>query len=152
MQDFSVLISNGKLTRFARTIASSGRLLSKNMLAVECITGYAKLLENVINFPSDVILPGDTSQLKQGSWEWGYFQKDVEKSNDIEDLQVKDVDPINSSVVYDLEVDMTGFVPLMNVSGDNSEALEDFPSELDWDILNEMERSEEVNRLEMEEV
>nr|XP_016450929.1 PREDICTED: uncharacterized protein LOC107775689 [Nicotiana tabacum] len=152
VQDFSVLISNGKLTRFARTIASSGRLLSKNMLAVECITGYAKLLENVINFPSDVILPGDTSQLKQGSWEWGYFQKDVEKSNDIEDLQVKDVDPINSSVVYDLEVDMTGFVPLMNVSGDNSEALEDFPSELDWDILNEMERSEEVNRLEMEEI
>ncbi|XP_060182688.1 uncharacterized protein LOC132612607 isoform X2 [Lycium barbarum] len=153
VQDFSQLITNGKLTRFAHTIASSGRLLSRNMLAVECITGYAKLLENVIAFPSDVILPGDTSQLKQGSWEWGYFQKDVENSDDIEDLQMKDVDPINSSVVYDLEVDMTGFAPLMNVSRDDPEASkEDFPSEWDWDILNEMERSEEVNRLEMEEI
>ncbi|KAK4359711.1 hypothetical protein RND71_021940 [Anisodus tanguticus] len=153
VRDFSLLISNGKLTRYAHTIVSSGRLLSKNMLAVECITGYAKLLENVVTFPSDVILPGDTSQLKQGSWEWSYFQKDVENSNDIEDLQMKDVDPINSSVVYDLEVDMTGFGPLMNVSRDGPESLkEDFPSELDWDILNEMERSEEVNRLETEEI
>ncbi|MCD7468903.1 hypothetical protein HAX54_007456 [Datura stramonium] len=106
VQDFSLLVSDGKLTRYAHTIASSGRLLSKNMLAVECVTGYA--LENVITFPSDVILPGNTSQLKQGSWEWGYFQKDVEDSNDIEDLQMKDVDPINSSVVFDLEVEMTG--------------------------------------------
>lgn len=154
MQDFSLLISDGKLTRFAHTIASSGRLLSKNMFAVECITGYAKLLENVITFPSDVILPGDTSQIKQESWEWGYFQKDLEDPKDIEDLQMKDVDPINSSVVYDLELEMTGFVPLMNVSGDDLEAAikEDFPSELDWDILNEMERSEEVDRLESEEV
>ncbi|KAM3251533.1 hypothetical protein P3L10_005603 [Capsicum annuum] len=30
---------------------------------------------------------GNTSQLKQGSWEWGYFQKDVEDSKGIEDLQ-----------------------------------------------------------------
>ncbi|XP_016551080.1 uncharacterized protein LOC107850823 isoform X1 [Capsicum annuum] len=154
VQDFSRLISNGKLTRFAHTIASSGRLLSKNMFAMECVTGYAKLLENVITFPSDVILPGDTSQLKHGSWEWAYFQKDVEDSKGIEDLQMKDVDPINSGVVYDLELEMIGFVPLMNVSTDDPEALkgEDFPNELDWDILNQMERSEEVNRLEMEEL
>ncbi|CAN4115010.1 unnamed protein product [Withania somnifera] len=153
VQDFSLLISNGNLTKFAHTIASSGRLLSKNMFAEECITGYAKLLENVITFPSDVILPGNTSQLKQGSWEWGYFQKDVENSDDVEDLQTKDVDPINSSVVYDLEIEMTGFVPLMNVTGDDPEAFEeDFPSELDWDILNEMEHSDEVNRLEKEEI
>ncbi|KAK6775254.1 hypothetical protein RDI58_026255 [Solanum bulbocastanum] len=152
VQDFSLLISDGKLTRFAHTIASSGMLLSKNMFAVECITGYAKLLENVITFPSDVILPGDTSQLKQDSWEWGYFQKDLEDPKGVEDLQMKDVDPINSSVVYDLELEMTGFVPL-NVSRDDPEAIkEDFPSELDWDILNEMERSEEVDRLESEEI
>ncbi|KAF3635418.1 hypothetical protein FXO38_13222 [Capsicum annuum] len=87
VKDFSQLISNGKFTRFSHTIASSGRLLSKNMFAMECTTGYAKLLENFITFPSDVILPGNTSQLKQGSWEWGYFQKDVEDSKGIEDLQ-----------------------------------------------------------------
>ncbi|KAM3362267.1 hypothetical protein P3S68_017121 [Capsicum galapagoense] len=87
VQDFSQLISNGKFTRFSHTIASSGRLLSKNMFAMECTTGYAKLLENFITFPSDVILPGNTSQLKQGSWKWGYFQKDVEDSKGIEDLQ-----------------------------------------------------------------
>ncbi|CAN4126505.1 unnamed protein product [Withania somnifera] len=153
VQDFSLLISNGKLTRFAHTIASSGRLLSKNIFAVECITGYAKLVENVINFPSDVVLPGDPSQLKQSSWEWGYFQKDVESSDDVEDLPIKDVDPIDSSVVYDLEVEMTGFVPLMNITRDDQEDLKgEFPSELDWDILNEMEHSEEVNRLEKEEI
>ncbi|PHU26198.1 Retrovirus-related Pol polyprotein from transposon TNT 1-94 [Capsicum chinense] len=87
VQDFSQLISNGKFTRFSHTIASSGRLLSKNMFAMECTTGYAKLLENFITFPSDVILPGNTSQLKQGSWKWGYFQKDVQDSKGIEDLQ-----------------------------------------------------------------
>ncbi|XP_059307856.1 uncharacterized protein LOC132059293 isoform X2 [Lycium ferocissimum] len=139
--------------RFAHTTASSGRPISKNMLAVECITGYAKLLENVITFSSDVILPGDTSQLKQGLWEWVHFQKDVENGNDIEDLQMNDVDPINSSVVSYLEVDMTGFAPLMNVSRDDPEALmEVFPSELVWDVLNEMEQSEKVNRLETEEI
>ncbi|XP_059309603.1 uncharacterized protein LOC132060641 [Lycium ferocissimum] len=82
-----------------------------------------------------------------------YFQKDVENSNDIEDLHMKDVDPINSSVVYCLEVDMTGFATLMNVSRDDPEALKgDFPSEVEWDVLNEMEQSEEVNRLETDEI
>lgn len=114
---------------------------------------HYRVLENVIIFPSNVILPGDTSQLKQDTWEWGYFQKDLEDRKHIGDLQIKDVDPINSSVVYDLELEMTGFVPLMNASIDDPEALkEEFPSELDWDILNKMERSEEVDRLETEEI
>lgn len=142
---FSLLISEGKLLELAHSIASSGRLLAKNMLASECVMSYAKLLENILNFPSDVLLPGNTSQLKGTSWEWNFFQEEIDK---------KTGDLANQhGVVYDIEEDMANLVPLMNVSGDDLEVQGgDFPTHLDWDILREMESSEELESLEMEEI
>lgn len=147
MKAFSLLISNGELTKFAHSIASSSRLVAKNMLVSECITGYAKLLENVFNFPSDVVLPGNSSQINQGMWEWYYFHEE-ENTGDMEDK-----DPVNPSVVFDLEEHMGDFVSVKNASDDSNDSLDvDSPTELDWDILTEIESSEEVDRLEMEEV
>ena len=91
MKAFSLLISKGKLSKFARALASSGRLLAKNMQASDCVASYAKLLENIITFPSDALLPGQISQLKQGAWEWNLFRKEMEQSAtdmDIMDLKL----------------------------------------------------------------
>ncbi|RVW76209.1 hypothetical protein CK203_048965 [Vitis vinifera] len=104
MRAFSLLISNGKLSKFAKAVALSGRLLAKNMLASECVNSYAKLLENVLSFPSDVLLPETLSnQLDSG-----------------------------------------------NIS--NSETENDVLTQLDWDVLREIESIEEMERLEMEEL
>ena len=48
--------------RFAQTVVSSGRQLAKNIMACKCITGYASLLENLLNFPLDVLLPALVSE------------------------------------------------------------------------------------------
>lgn len=144
LRAFSLLISNGKLSKFAQTIAASARLLAKNLLASECITGYAQLLEKVINFPSDVLLPAPISHIQQGSWEWKLFRKEMELGNGDYSR--------NSSVVYDLEQEFNHSVS-PNIAENETESLEqDIPSELDWDVLKEMEDSEDYERLESEEL
>ncbi|KAL3838248.1 hypothetical protein ACJIZ3_022839 [Penstemon smallii] len=151
---FSLLISEGKLSRLAHSIASSGRLLAKNMFAAECTIGYAKLLEDVFNFPSDVLLPGRASQLNHSIWEWNVFRKEADQiSSNLGIFSTKDYLGTNSSIINELEEDMINFVPSKNVSQDNTEDLEqDFPTMADWKILNEIESSEEVERLEREEI
>ncbi|KAK3035024.1 hypothetical protein RJ639_033938 [Escallonia herrerae] len=150
MTAFSLLISEGKFSNFAHSVSTSGRLLAKNMLAAECITGYARLLENVLAFPSDVLLPGQISRLNQGHWEWNLFQKEIElKSVDI----LKDAHLRDSSVVYDLEEDNTSPVLVMDNPQNKTESLtKDIPTEQDWDILKEIESTEEFERLEIEEI
>lgn len=152
MKDFTLLISENKLSKFAQTIGSSGRLLAKNMLASECVVTYAMLAENVFNFPSDVLLPASALQLKQSSWNWNLFESKMEKqTGDTENPLFESTDHI--SIVYDLEEDIANFISLTNVSNNESEALDaDIPTNLDWDILKEIESSEEVERLEREEV
>lgn len=142
MASFSLLISNGKISKYAHSIASSGRLFSKNMLASDCIAGYAKLLENVLSFPSDVMLPAKVSKLTPGVWEWSMVNLDLKTTS----LKV-------SSVVSDLEDDLTMFGHVQNISQSEVEiAADDVPTKLDWDVLTEIESSEEVQILEMEEV
>ncbi|XP_059666007.1 uncharacterized protein LOC132311881 isoform X2 [Cornus florida] len=154
MRSFSLLISNGKLSKFAHSVASSGRLLAKNTLASECIVGYAILLENVLTFPSDSLLPGQVSQIKQAAWEWDLFRREMEqRTGDMENMNQKDTHARKSSVVYSIEEDLIHLVDSKNISQNESEILAlDIPTELDWDILKEMESSEEVERLEMEEI
>ncbi|CAH2041892.1 unnamed protein product [Thlaspi arvense] len=154
MRAFSLLISEGKLSKFAHTVASSGRLLAKNMMASDCISGYAELLESVLTFPSDVELPGQISQLKRGAWEWNLFRKEMELSaNDMGIMDQKRSYLGNSSIVYVLEEEFTKLTGLRNGSQSELENLvQDIPSDLDWDILTEIENSEEVERLEQEEI
>lgn len=145
LKAFSLLISNGRLSKFAQTIAASAKMLAKNLLASECITGYAKLLEKVINFPSDVLLPAPVSHIQQGSWEWNMFQKEMELGNDDYSR--------NSSVVYDLEQEFTNHSVSSNIAENDSENLkQDIPSELDWDVLKAIEDLEDYERLESEEL
>ncbi|KAK8552749.1 hypothetical protein V6N13_121132 [Hibiscus sabdariffa] len=143
LRAFSLLISNGRLSRFAETVASSGRLLAKNILASECITGYASLLVKLLYFPSDVLLPGSVSELKQGSWEWNLFRKEIEQSNvDIS---------IDSSVVHALEEKFTKNIidKSKNRTGIQDQ---DALTGKDLDVVTEIENFEDYERLEMEEI
>lgn len=146
---FSLLISKGKLSKFAHSVASSGRLLAKNMQASDCVTGYAKLLENVLTFPSGALLPGQISKLKQGIWEWNLFSMGMEQG--IMDQNVPYMR--NSSIVYALEEQLTNHIDLGDGNQSEPETLaQDIPTDVDWDILREIENSEELESLEMEEV
>lgn len=150
MRAFSLLISKEKLSKIAHSVASSGRLLAKNMQASDCITGYAKLLENVLTFPSGVQLPREISKLKQGTWQWNLFRIEMEQRI----MDQKGSYARNSSIVYALEEQLNN---RMIDSGDGNQSepemlTHDIPTDLDWDILMEIENSEEVESLEMEEV
>ncbi|KAM6600668.1 hypothetical protein CsatA_020277 [Cannabis sativa] len=154
MRAFSLLISNGKLSRFAQTVASSGRRLAKNMLASECILGYARLLENVLNFPSDSFLPGPVSQLHSRVWEWELFQKEIDLKYG-ENLKYDEGGFLlqNLSVVYAIERELINSANVKNISEDGTGNMEqDIPHQLDWDVLEEIETSEEYERLETEEL
>lgn len=148
---FSLFISNGKLSKFARTVASAGRLHAKNMLALDCVTRYARILENVLNFPSDALLPGPISQLQQVSWEWNLFRKEIDLgTGDILNMDEwgTSTSSRNSSVVDLLEEEFTKNI----TENETRSADQDTISELDWDVLQDIESSEEYERLEMEQV
>ena len=130
-------------SRFVQTVASFGRQLAKNILASECITGYASLLENLLNFPSDVLLLAPVSELQQGLREWDLFTKEIEhRYGDISG---------DFSVVYVLEEELTKHIIDMSKNGTEIQD-QDIPFEQDLDIVTEIEKFEDYERLEMEEV
>ncbi|XP_047165201.1 uncharacterized protein LOC124834539 [Vigna umbellata] len=152
MTAFSLLISNGRLSKFAKAIASSGRRLAKNVLSLDCITGYARLLENVLSFPSDALLPGPVSEIQQGSWEWNLLQNEINLG--INWLKM-DGGFFNGkvSVVYDLEHELGGLNYSTSVFENETEFSEQNElTQLDWDVLREIEISEENEMFETEEV
>ncbi|BAT94599.1 hypothetical protein LR48_Vigan588s001600 [Vigna angularis] len=152
MTAFSLLISNGRLSKFAKAIASSGRRLAKNVLSLDCITGYARLLENVLSFPSDALLPGPVSEIQQGSWEWNLLQNEINLG--INWLKM-DGGFLNGkvSVVYDLEHELGGPNYSTSVFENGTEFSEQNElTQLDWDVLREIEISEENEMFETEEV
>ncbi|XP_050210140.1 uncharacterized protein LOC126660612 isoform X2 [Mercurialis annua] len=154
MRAFSRLISDGKLSRFGKSVASSGRLLAKNMLALECITGYAMLLENVLSFPSEALLPGQSSQLQQKVWEWNLLWNEiVPETADVLGMEGRNSSFRRSSIVFSLEEELTNQMDLTNISGNGTETLvPDVPTESDWDVLREIDSLEEYERVESEEL
>lgn len=152
---FSLLIKDKKLSKLAYSVASSGKLLSKNMLASECIREYAKLLENLLQFPSESMLPLPISHIKQNTWAWDSFQKENKQtsvSGQQESFQNNST-PRRSSIVVFLEDQATGKFQVQNTSLIvNESSAEDFPTQLDWDILAEMEILEDSDRQEREEI
>ncbi|KAF5729446.1 hypothetical protein HS088_TW21G01612 [Tripterygium wilfordii] len=148
MTAFSLLLSNGKISDFALKVASSGRLLAKNMLASECITAYARLLENMLSFPSSVFLPGPVSQLQKKEWEWDLFDEIEEGTDDMQDIDKEDFSR-DSSIVYAIEEELSVLVKPINSS---EIVVQDIPTEEDWEDLREVESYEEYERLEMEQL
>lgn len=145
---FSLLLSSGRLSKFAQAIGSSGRQFAKNVLALECITGYARLLENVLTFPSDSLLPGPVSQIQQGAWGWSLMQIDIDMKKIDEDFSKGRV-----TVVHAVEQELAGLNYSTNIFENGTEVpMQDELTKLDWDILREIEIADESEMLEMEEV
>ncbi|KAL5572028.1 hypothetical protein UlMin_021625 [Ulmus minor] len=71
------VVSKGKLSPLARNMASIARGTAKNLMASECVEGYALLLENVIKLPSEVALPRAVSEIPlelKEKWQWDLFE------------------------------------------------------------------------------
>ncbi|KAK4766182.1 hypothetical protein SAY87_007824 [Trapa incisa] len=149
---FSLLISDGRLSHLALAVASSGKLLAKDMLTSECVTTYAKLLENILDFPSDVILPSSVSQLQKLSWEWNFMANEMENQemNDMSQIDHENIPSQKYSVVYNMEE--FGEHPRTTAQNDTEILLQNFPNEDDWEVLQEIEKSEESEEVEMKEL
>ncbi|KAG2310201.1 hypothetical protein Bca52824_021758 [Brassica carinata] len=152
LKAFVPLISDGRLSKFAQTIASSGRLLIKDMMATECITGYARLLENVLHFPSDTFLPDSISHLQVATWEWSLFRSETGPTESlIQDSAYASVG--RSGIVFQVEEKFTSVVESTNTVDNNTIIFSDeLPSKSDWDVLEEVEGAEEYEKLESEEL
>ncbi|CAN8257166.1 unnamed protein product [Cochlearia groenlandica] len=150
LKAFVPLISNGKLSKFAQAIGSSGRLLTKNMMAPECISGYARLLENILHFPSDTFLPGSISQLQVGAWEWSLLKREIRQPKSfIQDSAYAS----KPGIIFQVEKKFMGVVDSTNYVDNNTIYLSnELPSKLDWDTLEEIEGAEEYEKVESEEL
>ncbi|CAL1386938.1 unnamed protein product [Linum trigynum] len=146
MRTFSLLISDGSLSKLARTLSVSGRLYAKDMLASECVSGYAKLLENTLSYPSATLLPASVDRLQQVTWEWSLFGEEI-------DGEAVDSNIRGLSVVQNLETEVQDLVTSVNTSEIATEIWEsDGLTKLDWDVLDEIESSEEFENVELEQV
>ncbi|XP_074308131.1 uncharacterized protein LOC141643010 isoform X2 [Silene latifolia] len=147
---FSILIANDKkLSKFGHAVGSAGKLLARNLLASESIAGYAKLMENILSFPSDVFLPAPTSDIQQDSWDWNSFIDVMEQSTDNDEGNIVG-DP---SIVINLEEEFSRTASLRNNSEENNElAGQDVVSAEDVDDVEEIASFEEFQRLEMDQI
>ncbi|PSS24241.1 Phosphatidyl-myo-inositol mannosyltransferase [Actinidia chinensis var. chinensis] len=71
------VVSNGKLSPLARNIASIGKRTAKNLMVLETIEGYASLVENVLNLPSEVKTSkavGEIPSKLKEEWQWQLFE------------------------------------------------------------------------------
>ncbi|MFS8027277.1 putative glycosyl transferase, family 1 [Helianthus anomalus] len=71
------LASKRKPSSLSRNIASIGKHTAKNMMVLESVEGYASLIENVVNLPSEVASPRAVSEIPSNfktEWQWRYFE------------------------------------------------------------------------------
>ncbi|CAM8961935.1 unnamed protein product [Rhodiola kirilowii] len=154
MKVFSLLITDGRLSDLAQDVASAGKQLAKSILASECITGYARLFENIVSFPSDVRLPSSVPPGQLSEWDWEIFIEDmVHRSFNLTNFGKESTSIKRSSVVYALEEYVTNHMGSEIGSQNGTHTfLEDLPTNLDWEILGEIDSSEDYERQEMEEL
>lgn len=126
------------------------------MFAFHCITDYIKLLENVIIFPSDTILPLPQSHIQQQTWEWSLFEKDIQEmvdKNHFQNINLNDYSMGDTNIVISMENKFASSIETAKAFGNNTESFnEDFPTELDLEKIDVIETTEEVDRLEIDEV
>lgn len=71
------VVSNGKLSLLALNAAVIGRQTAKNLMVSESIEGYVSLLENVLNFPSEVASVQSVLEIPsnlKAAWLWHPFE------------------------------------------------------------------------------
>ncbi|XP_019054491.1 PREDICTED: uncharacterized protein LOC104604609 isoform X2 [Nelumbo nucifera] len=153
LRAFSHLITDRKLSKYAHLVSSSGKLLAKNMMASECVASYAKLLENILHFPSDALFPQPVSQFQGHAWEWNFFRNEMERGTEILNFGQNTSSRRKTSVVYVLEEQFAGQNNAWNITDNEPEILtQDILTQLDWDVLGEIESYIDYEMREMEEL
>ncbi|KAJ7532729.1 hypothetical protein O6H91_13G016800 [Diphasiastrum complanatum] len=137
---------------------TAGRLLSKNLLAMDAVTGYSRLLEIVLDFPSQILLPQPVSEVQDSfkSWQWDLLTSHKNSSGvkslahmlpseALKPLQNVDLDLIRKfSTEQSTEISTTPSYPLEI----NFESLEGD----EWDDDRAAELRDEIERMEEEEL
>ncbi|KAG0459127.1 hypothetical protein HPP92_022255 [Vanilla planifolia] len=146
---FSHLIEDKKLSRLAHSIAYEGRSLAENLLVTDFLIDFARLLESIVQFPSDSFFPEYILPNKHMMWAWNLFDNENDpKSGFKQGAVLHDRTTMQRCSIVDIleeKLSQSGS-PIIN----ESTSL-DFPTQLDWDDLNEMEIAEDYERQEMEE-
>lgn len=124
-----------------------------NMLASECIASYAELLESVLHFPSDTLLPYSISHIQQKTWWWD-IERETKQNNTMvnnSSLRYEHSRQI-SNIVYVLEEDFLMRLVDKGSQLENKTYTEDLPNQSDWVDVHEMEAIEDLDSLEIQEV
>ncbi|KAL6641423.1 hypothetical protein ACP70R_019604 [Stipagrostis hirtigluma subsp. patula] len=143
---FTRILGEKRLLDTAYSVALEGKLLSRNMLAYDCITAHVKLLESVTHYPSDAKLPSSVSKINERTWLWdpfemkaalenGSFEDESHRSTRIVDTLMREL-PQSNQTTY----------------SDSNGSSYDYPSLSDWNDLSEVEIFEDIERREMEEI
>lgn len=150
---FSLLIEDEKLSNLAHSVASHGKLLAMNMLALECIAGYAQLLDNVLQFPSDTLVPHSSSQNQQNIWLWDMLDREFKQTNTYVNVSDTNKDSIlRSSIVHVLEEEFSRRILEKSSQLENGTYADQFPNGSDWNNVNEMQAFEDYEGREIHEV
>ena len=89
-------ISKGTPSPSAHNIASMGKNTSKNLMVLETVEGYATLLENVLELPSEVTPPKAVSEIPpklKKEWCWNLFKAFLNSTH--EDIALKSSEYLN---------------------------------------------------------
>ena len=145
----SLAIVNARLFPLAHEIASAGRLQAKNLMSRDVIIGYAAILENVLQFPSESALPHPTSDIPETvtrGWQWQLFTDPfvLKVESPHQNFRKK-------NVVFQVEElrrshHMAELVPKTSSGGDETISL------LDWAEEKTNEMDEAIERREADEV
>jgi hypothetical protein len=140
---FTRILGDKRLLDTAYSVALEGNLLSKNMLAYDCITAHVMLLESVMHYPSDAKLPSSVSKSQDRTWLWDPFETKAQlESGSLED------ESHNTRIV---DIVLGEFHQSNQTIHSNSSGTYDYPSFSDWNDLSEVEIFEDIDRREMEE-
>ncbi|XP_062205511.1 uncharacterized protein LOC133907474 [Phragmites australis] len=144
---FTRILGGKKLLDTAYSVALEGKLLSKNMLAYDCITAHVKLLESVMHYPSDAKLPSSVSKIQERTWLWDPFEmKAALENGSLED------ESHSSTRVVDILMRELNQSNQTTYSDSNNTSSYDYPSLSDWNYLSEVDIFEDIERREMEEI
>lgn len=144
---FMRILGEKGLLDIAYSVALEGKLLSKNMLAYDCIVAHVKLLESMLHYPSDARLPLSFSKVKERTWLWDPFEsKDALGNSSSEDER-----HIQTRIAGILLGESAQSNWTAN-SDSNDTSSYDYPSQSDWNDLSEVELFEDIEMREMEEV
>ncbi|KAL5224134.1 hypothetical protein ABZP36_010773 [Zizania latifolia] len=144
---FTRILGEKRLSETAYSVALKGKLLSKNMLAYDCITAHVRLLESVLHYPSYVKLPSPVSKVQERTWLWDPFEtKAALENSSSEDYSHHHARIVDTLVGESLESNQTIY------SDWNYTSLYNHPSLSDWNDLSEVEIFEDIERREIEEI